>query len=122
MLRLALAGPSKTATTPVCRRCFSTSETVQAPPEFGRRQGGGRRRPRGMLPPFHTWIASREADVYRHPAPGTGPNWIGDTVSVAEENRSNQLTTVAAFPFESFVQSAAANHQPTPGPDVEVAQ
>ena len=41
------------------------------------RKSAGRGRPK-MLAPFDEWIHS-DARVYKHPKPGMGPNWIGDT-------------------------------------------
>ncbi|PWZ03863.1 hypothetical protein BCV70DRAFT_171019, partial [Testicularia cyperi] len=59
----------------------AAAEATPSPNErnsIGRgRRSAGRGRPK-MLPPFEQWIAT-EANAYKQPKPGMGPNWIGDT-------------------------------------------
>ncbi|KDN52135.1 hypothetical protein K437DRAFT_272675 [Tilletiaria anomala UBC 951] len=98
-IRPALAGPSRlsaagpTSSVAICTRCFSSSSSryaVDGPPQR-RDRGNGRRgdenrgesdqrqRSRTNLPPFDVWIKSSDADRFKNPQPGNGPNWIGDT-------------------------------------------
>ncbi len=48
----------------------------------GGRSGGGGGNSRGrVLPPFETWLKSKDAEQFRITPKGPGPHWLGETVS-----------------------------------------